>query len=222
MVGAVSSIRGEEQMIAWLRGLLTVAWADGDYDETERACVQAVIAQEGLGGRSAQVLVPIEPEELSATLAADPVLSEHFLRTALMVALADGEYSQAEEQLIGRFCDALGHRCEVLSGLRTNLTGAAQAPVAPEHRPPHLDLLQPVKHWLDGVEVRDPAIARFLCRMIPSQCPFERDVPLPGGKVVHIPPMCKINPLYEQLVGLRFRALSYLADDCQEDVSPYV
>ncbi|MFM7714540.1 MAG: Mo-dependent nitrogenase C-terminal domain-containing protein, partial [Microcystis sp.] len=28
--------------------------------------------------------------------------------------------------------------------------------------------------------------------------------------------------LYEQLVGLRFRALSYLADDCQEDISEYI
>ena len=31
-----------------------------------------------------------------------------------------------------------------------------------------------------------------------------------------------LNPLYEQLVGLRFRALSYLADDCDEDVSEYI
>jgi hypothetical protein len=57
--------------------------------------------------------------------------------------------------------------------------------------------------------------------MIPPQCPFERDVTLFGHKVVHIPPMCKLNPLYDQLVGLRFRALSYLADDCKEDVSQY-
>ncbi|NJN23641.1 MAG: nitrogenase, partial [Acaryochloridaceae cyanobacterium RL_2_7] len=40
--------------------------------------------------------------------------------------------------------------------------------------------------------------------------------------IVHIPPMCKINPLYEQLVGLRFRSLSFLADECQEDISAYL
>ncbi|MFM7527545.1 MAG: Mo-dependent nitrogenase C-terminal domain-containing protein [Nodosilinea sp.] len=39
-------------------------------------------------------------------------------------------------------------------------------------------------------------------------------------QLVHIPPMCKINPLYEQLVGLRFQALSYLANECGEDVTP--
>lgn len=82
--------------------------------------------------------------------------------------------------------------------------------------------MQPLKHWLDQLDIHDPEVARFLCKMIPSQCPFERDVTLFGRKVVHIPPLCKLNPLYEQLVGLRFRALSYLADDCQEDVSSLI
>jgi hypothetical protein len=81
--------------------------------------------------------------------------------------------------------------------------------------------LLPVRHWLDDLEMHDPRVARFLCKLIPPQCPFERDVKLFGRKVVHIPPLCKLNPLYEQLVFLRFRALSYLADDCKEDVSKY-
>ena len=71
------------------------------------------------------------------------------------------------------------------------------------------------------MDIDDPRVARFLCKMIPAQCPFERDVKLFGKKVVHIPPMCKLNPLYEQLVGLRFRSLCYLADDCGEDVSQF-
>jgi hypothetical protein len=58
--------------------------------------------------------------------------------------------------------------------------------------------------------------------MIPAQCPFERDINLFGRKIAHIPPLCKLNPLYEQFVGLRFRSLSYLADDCGEDVSEYI
>ena len=70
--------------------------------------------------------------------------------------------------------------------------------------------------------MQNEKVAHFLCKMIPSQCPFERDVVLFGRKVVHIPAMCKLNPLYEQLVGLRFRALSFLADTCDEDVSRYV
>jgi len=33
--------------------------------------------------------------------------------------------------------------------------------------------------------------------------------------------MCKLNPLYEEVVALRFRALCYLADECGEDVTCY-
>ena len=84
-----------------------------------------------------------------------------------------------------------------------------------------LDLLLPLRRWLDSVEVRNPQFAHRLCQLIPSQCPFERDVVLFGRKLFHIPPMCKLNPLYEEVVGLRFRALCYLADECGEDVTPY-
>jgi hypothetical protein len=72
------------------------------------------------------------------------------------------------------------------------------------------------------MEIHDPRLARFICKMVPPQCPFERDITLFGRKIIHIPPLCKLNPLYEQLVGLRFRALSYLADECKEDVSEYI
>jgi hypothetical protein len=96
--------------------------------------------------------------------------------------------------------------------------------LAPGLHPPtdgsKIDPLKPAREWLDQLEVHDPRLARFVCKLIPSQCPFERDVVLFKKKLVHIPPMCKINPLYDQLVGLRFRALSYLADDCGEDITP--
>jgi hypothetical protein len=83
------------------------------------------------------------------------------------------------------------------------------------------DLLQPVRQWLDEIEIRDPKLARFLSRVIPAQCPFERDIKLFGYLVAHIPPLCKLNPLYEQLVSLRFRALCYLVDQCGEDIQSY-
>ena len=83
------------------------------------------------------------------------------------------------------------------------------------------DLLQPVRQWLDRVEVKNPEMAHRLCKLIPAQCPFERDVKLFGRTLFHIPPMCKLNPLYEEVVALRFRALCYLADECGEDVTCY-
>ncbi|MEG4504095.1 Mo-dependent nitrogenase C-terminal domain-containing protein [Microcoleus sp. F6_B4] len=82
-------------------------------------------------------------------------------------------------------------------------------------------LVQSVRQWLDNIAVVDPQVARWLCQLIPARCPFERDVQLWGHHLFHIPPMCKLNPVYEELVGLRFRSLSFLADVCGEDVTPY-
>lgn len=86
---------------------------------------------------------------------------------------------------------------------------------------PSLNLLSPLRRQLDRVTIRDAATARWLCRVIPAQCPFERDLYFLGKKVGHIPPLCKLNPFYEELVSLRFRALCYLADQCNEDIRCY-
>jgi Mo-dependent nitrogenase C-terminus len=83
------------------------------------------------------------------------------------------------------------------------------------------DLLHPLKQWLDSTEIKSQKLARFLCKFIPSQCPFEREVKVGDRTLFYIPPLCKLNPLYEQVVGMRFRALCYLADECGEDVTPY-
>ncbi|TBR57642.1 nitrogenase [Westiellopsis prolifica IICB1] len=85
----------------------------------------------------------------------------------------------------------------------------------------HFDVLKPLRRWLECFQVSDRQLAHRLCHLIPAQCPFERDVKLFGRTLFHIPPMCKLNPLYEEVVSLRFRALCYLADECGEDVSQY-
>jgi Mo-dependent nitrogenase C-terminus len=83
------------------------------------------------------------------------------------------------------------------------------------------DLFQPLRCWLEAMEIRNARTARRIAKLIPAQCPFERDVRILGHTVAHIPPLCKLNPLYEQLVILRFRALCYLADECGEDIRSY-
>jgi hypothetical protein len=99
----------------------------------------------------------------------------------------------------------------------------SNAVAPPTSHPLHsrTDLLKPMRQWIDRVEVRNATFARSLCTWIPAQCPFERDITVFGHTLLHIPPLCKLNPLYEQVVALRFRALCYLADDCGEDISPY-
>ncbi|NET83014.1 MAG: hypothetical protein F6J94_14080 [Moorea sp. SIO1F2] len=42
------------------------------------------------------------------------------------------------------------------------------------------DLLKPVRQWLDHIEITDQTLARFLSKIIPGQCPFERDLKLFG------------------------------------------
>jgi len=83
------------------------------------------------------------------------------------------------------------------------------------------DVLQPLRQWLDELEIQNRKLAHFIAKLIPAQCPFERDIVLFGRTIAHIPPMCKLNPLYDQFVGLRFRALCYLVDQCGEDIQSY-
>lgn len=90
-------------------------------------------------------------------------------------------------------------------------------------------LIAPYRNWLfnilctglEGIEVRDPKQAQFLCRLIPARCPLERTIQLFGQTLLCIPPLCKLNPFYDQLMALRFRALSFLADSCGEDIAKY-
>ena len=232
MTSVIESPYTEEQIAAWLRGLLTVAWADGHYDPEEQE-VLAQLTQDELAYSTdlPSFEEPISAEELAAALGNDRTTGENFLRTAVMVALADGLYSQSEADVLQQFCEALGQKIEALDVLEHTLyDGQPSEPIIsaqelvqkPGMSPhPHSDILLPVREWLDGMEIQDPRVARFVCKMIPAQCPFERDVVLFGRKIVHIPPMCKLNPLYEQLVGFRLRALSYLADKLGEDISPY-
>lgn len=92
---------------------------------------------------------------------------------------------------------------------------------APPSRRFTWDILKPLRQWLDRVDVCTPDLARSLCKLIPAQCPFERELKFCGKTLLYIPPLCKLNPLYEEVVGLRFRAICYLADECGEDVTPY-
>ncbi len=239
MTSVVQLSYSSEQIRAWLRGLLTIAWADGNFDQDEQEIIAALTQTELAPRTELGSLEPIEPEQLAQILGQKTDVAENFLRTAVMVALADGVYSLAEHQILQEFCEALGQSTEILESLRLTIDGQAtddgsemleedEAVLSSRtlglglHKIPKLSPLQPVQTWLDQLAVDDPRVARFLCKMIPSQCPFERNVNLFSRKVVHIPPLCKLNPLYEQLVGLRFRALSYLADDCSEDVTPYL
>ncbi|MBF2025525.1 MAG: Mo-dependent nitrogenase [Oscillatoriales cyanobacterium C42_A2020_001] len=240
MSETIKSSYTDEQTAVWIRGLIALAWADGHFDSEEQELITGLLHKNLSEEEKSQALKPVTDSELAGVLGQDAKLAENFLRTAVMVALADGDYSASEDAMLMRYCQVLNQKPEALQVLRTALQNLADAqpyedgtlaqvtpsgealPLTPLSAQDQLDVLYPVRDWLDSMEIHDPKVARMLCKLIPSQCPFERDITLFGRKLVHIPPLCKINPLYEQLVGLRFRALSYLADDCGEDVSDYV
>ena len=90
--------------------------------------------------------------------------------------------------------------------------------ISPGHK---FDLLHLLRHWLESIEVDNPKLAQLLCKTIPARCPFERKIKLFNRTILSIPPLCKLNPLYEQIVNLRFKCLLYLADECGEDIRIY-
>lgn len=231
MTSTSQTLYSSEQTLAWLRGLYTLALADGQFGEEEQQLIDSFTQGELATSMNITSLEPISPKELGRILGHDRKLAENFLRTAVMVALADGIYSVCEDDLLHQFCQALKLKVVALDTLRRALqdlsnlqsgerTGLCSPSVHSQGHHP-IDVLAPVKYWLDGLEIHDPHVAHTLCKLIPPQCPFERDITIFGRKIVHIPPMCKLNPLYEQFVSLRFRALCYLADQCHEDIAKY-
>lgn len=235
MSDTIQSPYTTEQTTVWVRGLVALAWADGHFDPEEQEIITELLHQDLAEAEKVKALEPVSDDELARVIGQDEQMAENFLRTALMVALADSDYSEKEDALLMHYCQVLGQKPEAIQVLRSTFhslaaaqpfegkPGAVMAGTLTGQDGEHqVDVLHPVREWLDTMDVHDPKVARMLCKLIPSQCPFERDITLFGRKLVHIPPLCKINPLYEQLVGLRFRALSYLADDCGEDVSSYV
>ena len=79
---------------------------------------------------------------------------------------------------------------------------------------------QPLRDRLETIEIKDSKLAHFFCKYIPAQCPFARDIRL-QGYTLHIPPLCKLNPFYDQLMLLRWQSLSYLTEVCGEDITAY-
>ncbi|MEM9508771.1 MAG: Mo-dependent nitrogenase C-terminal domain-containing protein [Cyanobacteria bacterium P01_E01_bin.35] len=231
MTAITQSAYSDRQIEAWLRGLYTVALADVNYDPEEQELI-GQLTQDLVDIEATNRLATITPVELADNLGKESETAENFLRTAVLVAVADGVYSEPEYNLLLQFSEALDIEVEALKSLENTLykpeaeqpNTAAASPLTspPEKSKAGIDVLYPVKDWLEGMEVKDPRLAKFVCKVIPPQCPFERDINLFGRKVAHIPPLCKLNPLYEQFTMLRFRSLSYLADECGEDVTKYI
>ena len=77
---------------------------------------------------------------------------------------------------------------------------------------PEINPLHQVRNWLNSIKIHNPITAYVLCKLIPASCPFAREFKLFNQILFVIPPLCKLNPLYDQLMRLRFKSLVYLAN----------
>ncbi|MEO0757298.1 MAG: Mo-dependent nitrogenase C-terminal domain-containing protein [Cyanobacteria bacterium J06648_16] len=106
----------------------------------------------------------------------------------------------------------------------SSLSSSIASPIAQRPRRnkfPKPDIFRPLRRGLNQIQIRNYRLAHRICRLIPGSCPFERDLTL-FGYTIHVPALCKLNPVYEEIVALRFRALCYLADVYEEDISFYL
>ena len=75
---------------------------------------------------------------------------------------------------------------------------------------PFAGIIRRLNQRISMAEIHSKRVAQLLANLIPASCPFERDIHLFGRTLFHIPPLCKLNPLFESLMVLRFRALTFL------------
>lgn len=69
-----------------------------------------------------------------------------------------------------------------------------------------------LRHHITQIEFKNPRTAQLVCKLIPPSCPFARTIKLFNRTLLVIPPLCHINPVYEELMELRFRALVFLSE----------
>ena len=53
-------------------------------------------------------------------------------------------------------------------------------------------------------------LAQLIVNLIPATCPFNKSFKFAGFSVT-IPSLCKLNPFYDQLINLRYVALTELS-----------
>ncbi len=153
MTSNIQSSYSNEQIAAWLRGLLTIAWADGNFDVHEQQFITSITNDKLAHDVELDSLEVIKPQELATILGQGTTLAENFLRTAVMVAIADGTYSASEDEILHQFCRTLEMPEGILESLRHTLE--EKQPLATSiSAAPHPDAIQPLREWLDGLDIQ--------------------------------------------------------------------
>ncbi|MGD1896797.1 MAG: nitrogenase, partial [Phormidesmis sp.] len=126
----VPSTYTSELIQIWLRGLLTVAWADGHFDEEEKQIIHTMVDSEFAPNVAFESLEPIEPAALLALELSDAA-AQNFLPMAVLLAPSTGPYPEAETDQTMAFAEATPPDPEALAPLRPTLEN-----LPPTHLPP--------------------------------------------------------------------------------------
>ena len=99
-----------EQAEAMARGLFAVAKADGQVHQREATLIADFFAEsnEGAAHLAALERAPHLEGSILALALPGPELRRLFIKTALLLAHVDGDYSSAEAKQIGDYAKALG------------------------------------------------------------------------------------------------------------------
>lgn len=85
-----------------------------------------------------------------------------------------------------------------------------------------LALLRPVRQWLDRGSIPNPLVARFLCKVIPVQCPSlarHQTLRSPGAAPSRF---CASSIRFtSNWLPFDARALCYLVDECGADIQAF-
>jgi hypothetical protein len=81
-------------------------------------------------------------------------------------------------------------------------------PLSPKSLSSHL--LAALKEQINTLEVHNIQVAKWICRVIPNTCSTGYDLRFWGRTWLHLPSLCELNPLTDELVDLRFRAADFL------------
>ena len=120
------------------RAMLAVARADGAADPREVALIEELAPVDTTSADPT-------PAELAGILTGAKE-RELLLRSALLVALVDGDYSAAERAVVGRFAEALGVGEPRLEELASEVKAFLMAPLLPlSNTPAVLDVSRKLK-----------------------------------------------------------------------------
>jgi tellurite resistance protein len=96
------------------RGMVAVARSAHALDARELALIKA------FWQGPIETLPDVQPEEVRDAIAGSPLV-DHFLRSCLLVAWADNDYTEPEHRVVERFASALGVSSADLSALERSV-----------------------------------------------------------------------------------------------------